>query len=587
MSLPDRVRFIQRFAEDLGAAGDLASLVKVIEADVREGLGADAVMLGLVDPECSSLVPVLAEGLQPKTLEMLRQPTPLEENAPATAALLGGRPVLWSSLAERDKQFPAYASFPSAMQSWAILPLMVHRTAIGVLTIGWPRKHRFSDVDSALLQVIGHQCAIAVDRARIEQVRRAERDTLELLSEGTRLMVSAIEPMEVVNRLVHLAVPRLAPWCAVYVVEGGMLRRLAIEIEGHHQLAADLRGQVAVPVDSATPLASAFRSGEAQIVPVEESGVRAMYEERHAKEIMEAGATWSALVVPVKATGRAIGAMSLVSAAWNGEPSDEVRFAAEGLAARAGIALTNARRYERERRTAAMLMEAFLPARLAEVPGYDVAARYLPAGANVAGDWFDLVRLPSGQFLVGIGDAGGHGTQAAALMGQLRNAARGLAIAGHGPGSLLDALRLLTAEEGEDNFATAVYGLLDPSRHHLWWASAGHLPPLVYGEGEARFLEERRAPPLPWPASATSQHLWPWATRGMVLVTDGVVERRSESIEEGMERLRSFVASQPPLDAAALTDRIVLDLCRDPQDDCCVVVVQRRGTPPDSGPPAS
>lgn len=579
LSLGDWVIFVQRLAEELAAAGSVQDVGACIAERVREGLGAAAVSVGVVGPDRTSIVTLATDGLSAPTVELLSRPIRLSENRPAMTAFAAG-PVLWSSLAERDRDYPELAGFPSSMGSWAIVPLAVQGEPVGVLSIGWPHERRFHQVEVALLRVIGHLTAVAVERARIERLRRAERDVLELLSDGTRIMVSALDPAHVLESLVHLAVPRLAPWCAVYVVDGRTLHRVAIEIEGTTGLAAALRGQPAPSLDAPGPLAAAYRTGEVQVVStVDSEQVRSIYASPHAERILARSGSWSGLVAPVKASGRVVGVMSLFSSEWGSVPPDEVRWGAVTLAARAGVALVNARRFEREREAVTTLMEAFLPSGLPTIDGYDLAARYLPAGSMVAGDWFDVLRLGSGEYLVGIGDAGGHGVRAASLMGQLRNAARGLAMRGHTPSEILHGLHLLTAAEGEDAYATASYALVDTAAHRVRWASAGHLPPLEYrDDGTVRYLPDPRNPPLSWGAGVAPEHVASMEPgSGLVLVTDGVVERRGRGLEEGMAALAGLVAScsSPSVDAEGLTDRIAEELCTGAEDDCCVMVVRR------------
>jgi GAF domain-containing protein len=450
---------------------------------------------------------------------------------------------------------------------------------VGVLTLGWPADHRFDEVELAVLEVIAHQCAVALDRARIEQVRLAERDALELLSEGTRLMVSALDPADIVESLVALAVPRLAPWCAVDVVEGHTLRRVAVEIAGHEDLARELRDRAGLPIGHPAPHTVAIRTGEVQVVPEVDRVLRTLYPDPRVGALL-GERPWTGLAVPVKAAGEVIGVMSLASDRWRSTPTDDVRFVAEGLAARAGVALVNARRFEDERQTAALLMEAFLPARLPAIPGYEVAARYLPAGGRVAGDWYDVVPLPSGRYLVGIGDAGGHDIRAASLMGQLRNSARGLAMTGLSPAAVLDGLQLLTVEDGPDSFATAAYGVLDPATHAVRWAIAGHLPPLVFGPDGARFLARAGGAPLGSPGAGVTEQSARWGpATGVVLVTDGVLERRGQGLDDGLDRLLRLVDDHRALDATALTGRIVAALCPGAEDDCCVLVLRRPSAP--------
>jgi GAF domain-containing protein len=344
------------------------------------------------------------------------------------------------TLAQRDRNYPEYAGYPSYRQAWAVFPLTAHGTTFGLLSAGWERARKFTNDDSALLVVIAHQCAIAVDRARLEDIEQRERETRELVSEGTRVMVSELDPEGIVRELVLLAVPRLAPWCAVYVAEQSSLRRVAIEIAEHADLAEELRGLQAVEISSSTPLAACYRTGQAQLVSrVTADEVRQVYNPEQTARILATEANWTALVVPIKASGQVIGVMTLVSDEWGVAPPDRVWHTAKSLAGHAGVALLNARRYGVEHSTASLLIERSCRVswRLCPATRWPAA---IPVEGRVAGDWFGVAPLPDGRFLLGIGDVGGHGIAAASLMAQLRNAARGLAIGGGGPGQIIRGL---------------------------------------------------------------------------------------------------------------------------------------------------
>ena len=398
------------------------------------------------------------------------------------------------------------------------------------------------------------------------------------MSEGTRVMVSELDPASVVRKLVLLAVPRLAPWCAVYVAERTTLRRVAIEIAEDADLAEELRDLEAVGVGSDGPLSLCYRTGQAQVVPrLTGSEVHEIYGEALSDRALTTQAEWTALVVPIKAGGQVIGVMSLVSNLWGGAPPSGAWHSAEGLAGRAGVALRNARRYDLERSTARLLSEAVLPRELPQVSGYEVASRYIPAEGRVAGDWFDVARLPSGKFLVGIGDVGGHGISAASLMAQLRNAARGLAIGGGGPGEIIRGLAELTLMDDAHGFATALYGSLSPDEGSFLWSSAGHIPPLLFGSGFASWLAFAEHPPLGVQLvnepAVRRQQIGP--AEGLLLLTDGVVERRGADIAEGLEQLRTFVVEHASRGTQFLANSVVSEFCSAPQDDCCIVVLRR------------
>lgn len=127
------------------------------------------------------------------------------------------------------------------------------------------------------------------------------------MSEGTRVMVSELDPASVVRKLVLIAVPRLAPWCAVYVAERATLRRVAIEIADNTDLAEELRGLEAVDIGADSPLSLCYRTGKAQVVPrVTEKEVRS-YSHAQRERFVSARASWTALVCPsrraVKSSG--------------------------------------------------------------------------------------------------------------------------------------------------------------------------------------------------------------------------------------------------------------------------------------------
>ena len=576
LSITARLAIVQEVATRLADSHGVTEVVESTRSSLDVGLGAEALVVNVVSSEGNGLATLHDSGTSERTHDLLQGFVSFDDG-PAKAVLASGEPVYWSTLAERNRDYPNYAGFPSSCQSWAILPLTVHGMTFGVLSIGWAEPRRFGKEDVALLLVIAHQCAIAVDRARLEEVERSERETLELMSEGTRVMVSELDPASVVRKLVLLAVPRLAPWCAVYVAERTTLRRVAIEIAQDADLAEELRGLDAVAVGSDHPLSLCYRTGKAQVVPrVTENEIHEVYGAALSDRVLATQADWTALVVPIKAGGQVIGVMSLVSNKWGGAPPAEAWHAAEGLAGRAGVALRNARRYDLERSTATLLSEAVLPRELPDISGYEVASRYIPAEGRVAGDWFDVARLPSGSVLVGIGDVGGHGISAASLMAELRNAARGLAIGGGGPGDIIRGLDELTLMDDAHGFATALYGSLDPDDGSFLWSSAGHIPPLLFGSGFASWLAFAEHPPLGVQMVSeprVSRHQIVPA-EGLVLITDGVVERRGADIGDGLEQLSTLVAGHGAASAQFLADAIVAEFCVAPYDDCCIVVLR-------------
>jgi PAS domain S-box-containing protein len=254
------------------------------------------------------------------------------------------------------------------------------------------------------------------------------------------------------------------------------------------------------------------------------------------------------------------------------------------MADRAGLAIEHARAYERELSNVEMLQRALLPDRLPKIPGIQVDANYSPGGADVGGDWYDAIPLEDGRLGVAMGDVVGHGIPAAALMGQLRHAMRAYALEGHSPAGVLDRLdRVVRSLEG-GQMATLLYLVMEADHETVRFASAGHVPPLVIGpDGEARYLESAPNPPLGVFESPKhteiATRLEPGST--IVLYTDGLVEERGVSIDQGLEALR-LAASQDPCHPHELCERLVESMLaiHPANDDIAVLALRAVPTAP-------
>ncbi|WP_203729494.1 SpoIIE family protein phosphatase [Streptomyces sp. SID12501] len=233
---------------------------------------------------------------------------------------------------------------------------------------------------------------------------------------------------------------------------------------------------------------------------------------------------------------------------------------------------------ERDRLTL-QLQHAIMPPSQAplEAPGLRVAVRYRPAETQhlVGGDWYDAVVLPSGLVLLCVGDVAGHGMEAATSMVVLRNALRGLAVTGAGPGQLLSWLNMVAHHLTGVVTATAVCGLYDPDRHTLRWARAGHLPPVLVRGSEATALPLIAGLLLgALPEVAYEEHEVQLAVDDTLLMyTDGLIERRDRSVEESLAQLLLAARTVPPTLDQQL-DRLLTYSKSDTDDDTCIVGVR-------------
>ncbi|MGW1190300.1 SpoIIE family protein phosphatase [Streptomyces sp. NPDC002559] len=233
----------------------------------------------------------------------------------------------------------------------------------------------------------------------------------------------------------------------------------------------------------------------------------------------------------------------------------------------------------RHRETAVTLQRSLLPQELEQPDDLRIAATYQPGGtdAAVGGDWYDVITLGAGRTALVIGDVMGRGVRAAAVMGQLRTAVRAYARLDLPPHEVLQLLDGLAAEIDASQIATCAYAVHDPNEGHLVYASAGHLPILVCDEdGTVHRAEDPTGPPLGtggWIHTSGTIALPLGSTA--VLYTDGLVERRSEDIDEGvaaLERALSGAKGSPQV----VCDRLIrsLGVTAEHDDDVAVLVVQ-------------
>ncbi|MGV9255148.1 SpoIIE family protein phosphatase [Streptomyces sp. NPDC003697] len=247
-------------------------------------------------------------------------------------------------------------------------------------------------------------------------------------------------------------------------------------------------------------------------------------------------------------------------------------------ATRDQLAHTEQQASERNRLTL-QLQHAIMPPTQAplQVPDLQIAVRYRPAETEqlVGGDWYDAVVLPSGLVLLCVGDVAGHGIEAATSMVVLRNALRGLAVTGAGPGQLLSWLNIVAHHLTGAVTATAVCALYDPARHTLRWARAGHLPPVLVRDTEAAPLPLVRGLLLGAVPEAVYEEdeVQLAAQDTLLMYTDGLIERRDRSVEESLTHLLT-TASSAPRTLDQQLDRLLTYSRSDTDDDTCIVGIR-------------
>jgi len=248
---------------------------------------------------------------------------------------------------------------------------------------------------------------------------------------------------------------------------------------------------------------------------------------------------------------------------------------------RAGMRLFDALNREAEQRAVAdQLQRSLLPERLPVIPGLRLAARSKPAHSDrhVGGDWYDVISLPSGDVGLVVGDVVGHDLRAAIAMGQLRAALRAFAVYEPSPAAVLGRVNRVADLLEVTDLTTCVYAVVNPVTRSVRWSSAGHPNPLVVqAAGQGELLRGDPGPPI----GVTKGAMYVDRTcriqrRGLLMLfTDGLVERRSTSITDGLSLLESISGPHPNPDG--LCDEVLSVLLADgaePADDVTLLALQ-------------
>ncbi|MGA4544893.1 SpoIIE family protein phosphatase [Uniformispora flossi] len=459
---------------------------------------------------------------------------------------------------------------------------------------------------------------------------QAVRERLRLLYEAGVRVGTTLDVERTTQELANLCVPRFADIITVDLLDAmldvdeprtpatapGRMRRVTSHWAGWGGGVPALYpiGEV-IEFAPTTPMAEALRNGRGVLrADLGTDGAwQAQAPDRTAR-LIEAG-VHSLVTVPLRARGLVLGLATF----WRGAGSpafdaDDVSFAEE-VAARAAVAVDNARRYTREHTTAVTLQRSLLPQALPGQDAVDAAFRYLPAraattanagggepddaavvgataAASVGGDWFDVIVLPGARVALVVGDVVGHGLHAAATMGQLRTAVRNFSALDLPPDEVLGHLDELVAGIDQDldadgpgtedvrmTGATCLYVAYDPVAGRAVVARAGHPGPMVVDPaGAVDYPDVPVSLPLGLneglPIETAAFDLAEGSR--LVLFTDGLVERRDRDVDAGLRLLHdALVAAGPAATPEETCDAVIAALVAEgPRDDVALLVAR-------------
>lgn len=427
---------------------------------------------------------------------------------------------------------------------------------------------------------------IESERAAREQVEKAH-ERVAFLAEASMILASSLDLAKTLSKVARLVVPRLADWCSIHVLApDGTIQAVVVLHPDPDKAALAREYEKRYPATKGDLLGGgpSIRSVEPQLYPelTPDMLEQSIADPEQRRIMLELGLR-SAMIVPLEARGRALGAITFASSESGrsfGAPDLEL---AQDLARRAALAIDNARLYEERSHIARTLQKSLLPRRVPEIEGIEIATLYQPAGVmrtEVGGDFYDVFEAGEGAWGLVVGDVCGKGVEAAALTGMARHTIRGSTLRQPSPrGALEDLNRVMLREDGE-RFCTVALGRLEMTEKaaRLTVACGGHPSPFVLrrrgkietvgtpgsllGVFEDVSIEDRSTALKPGDLA--------------VFYTDGLVDSRHPTpLDDGA--LRALVQACAGRGAQETVERIaetVADPGGQAPDDICVVVLR-------------
>jgi GAF domain-containing protein len=588
--LSERLTRLARVASELVLADSVETVTKIVVEHMADAAGATVASLSLlVDDDTLQLVGVRGgrEGVEQRWATYA-----VDDETPAGEAVREGRMVVLNGEREIRARYPELETAAEGDRSIACLPLRIGNRCIGVASMSYPGSRVVPPAELEFLAVMVDTCAQAIERVRVAAEAADRSDKIRFLADSSVELSSSLDYEATLAKVARLAVPWFADWCSIALDQDGELRTLAVaHVEDRKvRLAEQLHRRYPPDPSSDRGSYQVLRTGRSELVPeiTEQMLLAAVEDAGHLRLLRELNLR-SSMIVPLKVAGRVLGVVTWVAGDGGRRFTvDDLAFG-EDLAHRAALAIDTAQLHSRLRDVATRLQQAVLPAELPVLPGWETAASYLQAGhSDAGGDFYDVTPLPGGRLAMFVGDVMGRGVAAAAAMAQMRAAIRALVAVDPDPGAVLRALDRLFDHYDFHQLVTVVYAVADPARDEIVVANAGHPPPVVRRrDGSVEVVAGEPGLLL----GAGGGERAPIAVRFgrgdlFLAYTDGLVERRDEDIETGIQRLVEACRVAESGDLFTWLADVVLavrDTRRD--DDVAVLGLRRDPAPglPDKG----
>ena len=577
--LATRLTRLARVTAELSAADSVERVKDIVVGQAADAVGADVASMVLLEGDTLRLIGVrgVDQDMQDRWARF-----PADTAVPIAAAATTGRRIAITGRDELLKAYPATEVEPGQERSILALPLLIEGRHLGAISLVFRYRRDMDEQELEFLGTLADSCAHALERLEATEVARRTAVKLSFLATASSELASSLDYEATLANVARLAVPALADWCAVQVLQDGQLRSLAVAHvdQAKVALARELQERYPVDMDAANGAPNVVRTGVSELIAeitdeMLEAGTSDPEQLRRAREL----GLRSALVVPLKASQRIIGAITLVYAESDRRYDEsDVEFA-EDLAHRAAMAIDNSELHTQTHEASVRLQRAVLPDVLPTVAGWELAAHYSPADrTEVGGDFYDVLPLPDGRLVLIVGDVMGRGIQAASQMAAIRAALRAFVSLDPDPAVVVTNLDRMFSAFDISQFVTLAYLVVDTARDEIAVINAGHLPPLIVSaEGEVQIAKVAISLPLGVQPDHRSADVIPLPRGAAVAIfTDGLVERRQEDIDHGVGRLVEQLRASPGRPLTDAVAELVAAMHDDARQDDVTLLVARR-----------
>jgi GAF domain-containing protein len=576
----DRMRRLGVVIAELAAVQSMPELIDTVVSHSATAIGASSASLSVLDEARAMFTMIgLTGGSSGSEADWVN--FPLSMDNPAGEAVLNRAPVLVVGRRNIERRYPVLVGhLITADGSLMCLPLIAANRPVGAISLSVPGVWAPDAAEVEFLAMFAATCAQTLERVRARAEANDSSMKLAFLVQASTELASSLDYRATLATVARLAVPALADWCAVQVVDDGVLRTLAVMHADPEKvaMAERLQHRYAPDLEARTGIANVIRTGESALYPeVTDEMLVAGSRDDEYLALARTLQLRSALTVALAVRGRVLGALTLIWAESGRKYAPQDVSFTEDLARRAAVAIDNAHLYSETLEAASRLQQAVLPASL-EIPGWEIATVYNSAGrTEVGGDFYDAVLLADGRLAVVIGDVMGRGVAAAAAMAQMRAAVHAYIATDPEPASVVGNLDRMFALFHPARLVTMVYLVLDAVRGELQFVNAGHCPPvLIAADGSVELIQTEPEPPLGVEVAGRAPTRWA-LPRGFTLLayTDGLIERRGEAVDAGIERLLRHAPALAGEPLSELLPIIVGELYDDRRDDDTAAITVR------------